>query len=217
MIVNYKLVNSRGTTQKGAWVEGLLMLKLVEGKLEFFFAPGCAVVKYDETEWHRKKFGHFQAMDFLISTAAKHCWVEVKDCIHYSNENQARLSADMSREVRDTNSWVKEKGWEATVSVQRKKPWIVDEVMGKFRATTVGIALAERIQEATLKPYFQWSQSPQMQVILLLTWPISDYKRLAIRLNAKLSQSFLPFNIQTLVINEIEFSNQGYGQVQRLA
>ncbi len=183
------------------------MAKFIENKLEFDFSPALHVIKYDESEWHRRNFGHRPALDFLLSNGQQHWWIEVKDCINFEIQNQFRLSGDAPSEVEKTSDWIAQQGWSEIVKAQRKKPWIVEEIFEKFRSTAVGIALARRVASTNFEPYLEWSCAEGLTVLLLLTWDSREYKRLAERLRARLDQHFQKFNIKTMVVNEHDFSS----------
>ena len=86
----------------------------------------------------------------------------------------------------------------------RAKPFIIDELIEKLRSTLVSVLAAKRQGEAELQPYVAvFDQGMPFSVILLLTWDIADFNRLAQRLQQKLNRVLLPYGLQGLVVNDL--------------
>ena len=181
------------------------MPELREGSLRLEFPDGWQAVKYDETDWYRKRLkGQPKGMDLLIKDTADLCWwVEIKDCEGFEPDNRPRMAPADPEEVEETKKWVRQRGWQNVVRVDRRKPFVVDEVRAKFWDTLAALALAHREGEAWSADYGVGSGSaPDLRVVLLLTWSGSDFKRLAMRLQQKLDQALDVYGVSTFVVNE---------------
>ena len=182
----------------------------VSGGLKCRFPNGWHAIKYDESEWHKKHMkSQLNAMDILATDGSHHWWIEIKDCEGYEPDNQPRLSPIDPEEVQQTRQWVQEKGWDRQVAVRRKKSFIVDEVVEKFRQTLMAIAGAERDQHAGLDHYWVICSSRPLSVVLLLTWNDRDFKRLAARLQEKLEKALSCYGVNAYVINGTPPSSMG--------
>ena len=127
------------------------MAEITEKTLIFTFPDDWNAAKYDETAWHTDQMkNQLHAMDILASKDGLHWWIEVKDCKGFESDNLPRLSASEPEEVVTTQEWVKDQGWKALVKVDRKKLFIVDEIVEKFRHTLFALACAQRAGEPEL-------------------------------------------------------------------
>ena len=179
------------------------MTRLTEGALQCEFDDGCEAIKFDETDWHRQKFGHWQAVDMLAACEGQHWWIEIKDCHGDEQASLPRLSPAEPEAVAATRQWVKEKGFARIVRINRCKPFIIDEVIEKMRDTLVALNFAQRAQHAALRPHAAWCGSAQpLTIVLLLTWDVPDFRRFAGRLQQKLTTALLPYGLSGFVVNE---------------
>ncbi|SFL11221.1 hypothetical protein [Azotobacter beijerinckii] len=178
------------------------MVQLSEGRLRLTFAAGWQALKFDDTAWHRQRFGHHQAMDILAVHGDQHWWIEIKDCEGFEQDNRPRMSPGDPQAVVQTRAWLRSQGLAQQVRAARSKPFIIDEVIEKLRSTLVSVLAAQRQGEAELQPYVAaCNQGVPLNVVLLLTWNITDFRRLAQRLQQKLNSALLPYGLQGLVVN----------------
>lgn len=182
------------------------MVTITEGKdsreLKCIFPNGWDAIKYDESDWHRNRMkSHLKAMDILATNDNHHWWIEIKDCEGYESDNRPRLSPKDSVEVDQTRQWVKDQGWDQRVKADRKKPFIVDEMVEKFHHTLMALACAERDECVTLAKYWVICSRKPLSVVLLLTWDSKDFKRLAMRLQDKLRRALSYYAVDAYVIN----------------
>ena len=179
------------------------MTQVTEGTLVLTFDPDWQVIKYDDTEWHRRRFGHHQAMDVLANGAGRYWWIEIKDCEGFEEQNRPRLNPADPQVLTDTRQEFNADGRALELRVSRKKPFIIDEVIGKLRSTLVGVTAARMQNDATLQPYVSACDvGAPLTVVLLLTWDIADFGRLARLLQQKLSSALEPYGVKGFVINE---------------
>lgn len=178
------------------------MVQLSEGRLRLTFAAGWQALKFDETDWHRQRFGTQKAMDILAVHDDQHWWIEIKDCEGDEQNNLPRMSPTDLPALEQTRTWIRSQGLEGQVRVVRAKPFIIDEVIEKLRSTLVTVLAAQREGEGQLIPYAAaWNQGVQLKVVLLLTWDINDFRRLAHRLQQKLNSALRPYGLQGVVVN----------------
>lgn len=185
------------------------MLKLTEGALQCEFDEGCKAIKFDATDWHRQKFGHCQAVDILATCQGQHWWIEIKDCQGDEQASLPRLSPAEPEEVATTRRWLKEKGFERIVCAERRKPYIIDEVIEKIRDTLVALNFAQRAQDPALLPHAWCGSAQPLTVVLLLSWDVRDFKRFAGRLQQKLTTALLPYGLTGFVVNEHALQDTG--------
>jgi len=178
------------------------MVQLSERRLRLTFAAGWQALKFDETAWHRQHFGHHPAMDILVVHDNQHWWIEIKDCEGFEQDNHPRMSPSDPPAVAQARAWIRAQGLERQVSVSRAKPLIIDEVIEKLRSTLVSVLAAQRQGEAQLQPYAAaCNPGTPLNVVLWLTWDITDFGRLAQRLQQKLNSALRPYGLQGLVVN----------------
>jgi len=183
------------------------MDEITEGTLLCRFADGWKATKYDKTPWHRRRLkSQLKAVDVLATDGSRHWWIEIKDCEGSEEDNRPRMSPIVDDSVVETRQWIEHQGWKGKVSAHRKKPWIVDEVVEKFRHTLAALALAEREGEPSLQDQFLVCEGPPLSVVLLLTWDGSDYRRLAQRLQDKLNGKLAPYNVTGYVFRSVPSS-----------
>lgn len=176
-----------------------------EGRLRFKFADGWAAIKFDDTDWHKVAMkSRLKAMDILATSDQKHWWIEIKDCQTFEPENRPRLAAVESVEVETARIWIKANEWEKIVKVERKKLFIIDEVVAKLQDTVFSLVIASRTSCPELAPFLSAVAGKEnLTVVLLLTWDITDFKRFAKLLHQKLSMALTPYGLQGLIVNEI--------------
>lgn len=181
------------------------MLDITENRLNFQFAEDWNAIKFDDTAWHQVQMkSRLKAMDILACHNQQHWWIEIKDCQGFETENRPRLSQNESAEVKEARDWVDAKGWKPIVSVSRKKAFIVDEILEKMRATLVSLTIASRVNHPDLSAFsVSASQPEKLTIVLLLTWDIKDFKRMARLLQQKLTTALQPYGLQGLVVNEL--------------
>lgn len=186
------------------------MPRLTEGSLQCEFEAGCEAIKFDETDWHRQKFGHCKAMDILATRQGQHWWIEIKDCQGHELASRPRLSPSEPEEVAATRQWLASQEFERTVRADRRKPFIIDEVIEKMRDTLVALNFAQRQQDPALLLHATWCGSSQpLTVVLLLTWDIPDFRRFARLLQQKLTTALLPYSLTGFVVNEHALQDTG--------
>jgi len=178
------------------------MTRLTEGTLQCEFEDGCEAIKFDDTAWHRQKFGHWQAVDMLATCRGQHWWIEIKDCQGHELENRPRLSPAEPEELLATRQWVEAQGFKPIVYAERRKPFIIDEVIEKMRDTLVALNFAQRAQDPALLPHAWCGSAQPMTVVLLLTWDVPDFRRFARLLQQKLTSALLPYGLSGFVVNE---------------
>jgi len=179
------------------------MVEITEGRLKFTFGGGWDAVKYNESRWHTGQMkSQLKAMDILATKDDRHWWIEIKDCEGYEEENRPRLSPAEPDEVGKTRIWIKDQGWAQLIKVDRKKPFIVDEVVAKFRDTLVALACAQRRAEPELVKHEIVAVGQSLTVVLILTWDSREFKRLAQRLQDKLRNALIPYAVDAYVVNE---------------
>ncbi len=190
------------------------MVEITEGKdtreLKFSFPDGWDAIKYDESGWHRNQMkSQLKAMDILATDGDRHWWIEIKDCEGHEPDNRPRLSPNDCDEVKQTRQWVKNQGWDQRVKADRKKPFIVDEMVEKFRHTLVALACAERNEWVDLAQYWVICSRKPLSIVLLLTWDSKDFKRLAMRLQDKLKRALSCYAVDAYVINGTTSATMG--------
>ncbi|MCX7256052.1 MAG: hypothetical protein NTZ64_04770 [Polaromonas sp.] len=185
------------------------MTRLTEGTLECEFDEGCEAIKFDATDWHRQQFGHCKAMDILATSQGRHWWIEIKDCQGDELASLPRLSPAEPEEVATTRRWLKEKGFERIVYAERRKPFVIDEVIEKMRDTLVALNFAQRAQDRALEPHAWCGSAQPLTVVLLLTWDAPDFRRLAGRLQQKLTSALLPYGLSGFVVSEHQLRDIG--------
>ncbi|WP_419616939.1 hypothetical protein [Thiolapillus sp.] len=182
------------------------MVEIIEGSeekgLKCSFPDSWHAIKYDESSWHRKQMkSQLKAMDILATEGNRHWWVEIKDCAGYEDDNRPRLSPNDCNEVIQTRQWVDDRDWSHQVKVSRKKPFIVDEIVEKFRQTLMALSFAEREQNKDLADYWLICSRKPLSIVLLLTWDSPDFNRLAMRLQDKLKNMLSCYGVEAFVIN----------------
>ena len=182
------------------------MSEITEGRITLAFPPTWQVVKYDDCPWHKQhKAGQgAHAMDVLaVGNDHAHWWIEIKDCEGFEAANRPRLSGDDSETVLRTRAWLDAEGIGREVKAQRKKPFIIDEMLLKVRDTLAALAIAHRVAEPDLLPWSLFvNPAPQWNLVLLLTWEIKDFKLLAKRLRTKLEKAFSGYGVNVFVVNQ---------------
>lgn len=110
------------------------MVDIVEGGLNFSFGAGWQAIKYDDTAWYVNQMKRsIKAMDILACKQNSHWWIEIKDCDGYETANTPRMSPADPPGVDQTRTWISTQTFADSVKAQRKKMFIIDEVMQKFR------------------------------------------------------------------------------------
>ncbi|MCK9729260.1 hypothetical protein [Pseudomonas syringae] len=185
-----------------SWI--LPMVDVVEGALRFSFTDDWQVIKYDETLWYTERMKRsLKGVDILAAKENRHWWIEIKDCVGYEPDNLPRLSESPPTSVTHTKAWLDAQVFAEQVKVLRKKPFIIDEVMQKFRDTLVPVVVAHREDDGELSSYTAPAISGQgLVIVLLLTWSPRDYGRLATRLKTKLDMALKPYGLIGFVVNE---------------
>jgi hypothetical protein len=177
------------------------------------FQLGWQALKIDEAPWYRDGDAigtQVKAVDVTAFGPAGHWWIEVKDCHGHEPANQPRLSPGDPKpaELVDTEVWIADKGWDHLVEAKRRKLFVVDEVVQKVAGTLATLAAADRapvteMRAAEVRPYAQaYMPGEPLTVVLLLTWSLPDFSRLASRLTAAMEQRLRAFNVTCLVVNE---------------
>jgi len=181
------------------------MITIPEGRLRFQFPDEWDAIKFDDTQWHKQKMKNkLHAMDILAIHQQQHWWIEIKDCESFETENRPRMSTTDPTEVLDTRNWVDTKGWKKKVNVTRRKQYIVDEILEKLRDTLFSLSIANRENDVEVSSFSKFvNPSLKITIVLVLTWNIIDFKRLAKLLHQKLSTALLPYGLQGFVVNEL--------------
>lgn len=184
-------------------------------QLRFDFPQSWQALKFDDAPWYRNTIQtRVKAMDLVACLDAAHWWIEVKDCKGFETDNRPRLSPSDPEEVAVVKTWAKSQGHDRAVSIQRAKPFVVDEVAEKLEGTLVSLMAAARADARNadaqkLNPFARVLEgSAQWSVVLLLTWDAPDFGRLAMRLRDKLRQRLAAYNVQCFVLNENESAPQ---------
>lgn len=182
------------------------MVKIAEGEgaktLKCVFPDGWLAIKYDESDWHTKQMkSQSKAMDILATDGGSHWWIEIKDCEGYESANRPRLSPSDPKEVEQVRQWIKKQQYGQQVKAVRKKPFVVDEIVEKFRHTLAALACAERKGGAELAQYQVVCSKKPLFVVLLLTWDNKDFGRLAIRMQDKLKNALSCYSVDAYVTN----------------
>ena len=182
-------------------------------QLRFDFPPPWQAIKFDDTPWYRGTIKtRVKAVDVMACLDGVHWWIEVKDCKGFEADNLPRLSPSDPAEVDVVRAWAKSQGHDRAVTIQRAKPFVVDEVAEKLEGTLVSLMAAARADAHNadaqkLNPFARVLEgSAQWSVVLLLTWnpAARDFGRLAMRLRDKLRQRLAAYNVQCFVLNESE-------------
>jgi len=183
----------------------------IEGKLRLNFPRGWRAVKLDEEAWYRDEMkSQVKAVDVIAVRGTTHWWIEVKDCAGYEVDSLPRLQPSEPTCVTEVRQWAKQQGFDKCVQVRRAKPFIVDEVFDKFTGSIISLMAAQRAPEtsksaAKLKPFMAaMSEKTSLNLVLLLTWRGTDFKRLAKLLKTKLEQRVVAFNVTCHVVDELE-------------
>lgn len=182
-------------------------------QLRFDFPETWLAVKFDDTAWYREAIKtRVKGMDVVACLDAAHWWIEVKDCKGFEADNLPRLSPNDPAEVAVVRAWVKSHGHDRMVSIQRAKPFVIDEVAEKLEGTLLSLAAAVRAapvqtDAAAVAPFARaMDATAQWSVVLLLTWnpAARDFGRLAMRLRDMLRKRLAAYNVQCFVLNESE-------------
>lgn len=182
----------------------------IEGKLVVSFPADWLAVKLDDEAWYREDMNSkVKAVDVVATRGNDHWWIEVKDCAGFETENMPRLSEAEPQAVTQTRQWIKQQGFDRDAQVKRYKPFIVDEVFEKFMGSVVCMVAAQRARQASrktaaLEPFMAaLNDRNSLNLALLLTWQLPDFKRLATRLNTKLEQRMKAFAVTCFVVDEM--------------
>ncbi|MEA5673162.1 hypothetical protein VA602_17665 [Pseudomonas sp. MH2] len=183
------------------------MVDIVEGGLTFSFGAGWQAIKYDETAWYANQLrsggSGLKAMDILACKQNSHWWIEIKDCDGHETASTPRISPADPVGVDQTRAWINTQTFAGSVKAQRKKLFIIDEVMQKFRDTLTSAVVAQRLRSAELLPFIGPSHSNEsLVIVLVLTWGLPDYARLASRLQQKLNTALVPYGMTGFVVNQ---------------
>lgn len=182
-------------------------------QLRFDFPEPWQALKFDESAWYRNTIKtRVKAMDLVACLDATHWWIEVKDCKGFEADNRPRLSPSDPEEVAVVRTWAKSQGHDRAVSIQRAKPFVVDEVAEKLEGTLLSLAAAVRAtpvqtDAAAVAPFARaMDAAAQWSVVLLLTRnpAARDFGRLAMRLRDMLRKRLAAYNVQCFVLNESE-------------
>jgi hypothetical protein len=177
-----------------------------EGKLRFQFGNGWTAVKLDVTDWHRRQMkSQLKAMDILAHHNGQHWWIEIKNFEGDEESNSPRMTPTELAEVKETREWVDAKGWKPIVTVAYRKEYIIDEVLAKVQQTIISLAVAARANHSDLISFAGFSHPPvKINIVLLIFWAITDFKRFARLLQQKLDTALQPYGMQGIVMtNEI--------------
>ncbi len=200
------------------------MPEIVESTLRLGFGQDVKVIKFDATQWHTKHMrSSLKAMDILATrpgtvaadaaaadaaaadaAQCAHWWIEVKDCLGDEAANQTRMAPAELPEVESTREWLAQQGWYSMVAVQRRKPYIVDELVMKLRDTLASMSIAAQQLEPELADFVVLPRQ-KLTLVLLLCWEssgVNEFKRLALRLKAKLDTALAPYGFEGVIVNE---------------
>ncbi|MEN9867859.1 MAG: hypothetical protein RL748_3449 [Pseudomonadota bacterium] len=187
------------------------MVEIVEGSLSFQFGVGLNAIKFDKTDWHLHQMrSSLKAMDILANNAnpdltgdrpIRHWWIEIKNCLGDEAANQTRMAPTDLPEVKSTSDWIKQQGWEAQVAVRPRKMYIIDELIAKLRDTLASMNLAALHADPELAPFLLASRQ-NLTIVLIISWELNDFKRLAKALQTKLERALQPYGLQGFVVGE---------------
>jgi hypothetical protein len=189
------------------------MEPMTEGTLQLTFNPGWHAIKFDETPWYAVSSNlsahGVKAMDVTaLGPGGHHWWIEIKDCVGYEADNLPRLALNPPPEVKATQTWANDQGWKGRVEAKRAKLFVADEVLQKVVGTVATLTAAARApatdaHAAAVRPFVAAGMAgSRWNVVLLLTWNIPDYGRLASRLKTALEQRLRAFDVTCHVVNE---------------
>lgn len=187
------------------------MAVITEGTLQLTFNPDWHPIKFDETPWYAVSnlSAHgVKAMDITALGPDGHWWIEIKDCVGHEADNYPRLALAPPPEVKATQTWANDQGWKPLVEAKRAKLFVADEVLQKVVGTVATLTAAARApatdaHAAAVRPFVTaGTAGSKWSVVLLLTWDIPDYGRLAGRLKTALEQRLRAFNVSCHVVNE---------------
>lgn len=194
--------------------KGQRMLELdIEGKLKLSFPAGWQATKLDDEPWYRHDMqSQLRAVDVVAAQGTTHWWIEVKDCLGYETENRPRFSPAEPAALATARQLIAQNGLDKEVKVKRAKPFIIDELVEKVIGSMTCLATAQRAahsatQAAALQP-FASAAAPgtSWNVVLLVTWAPTDFKRLARLLTTKMSQRLAAFGVACFALNEHELA-----------
>ncbi|PXW92408.1 hypothetical protein C7444_12417 [Sphaerotilus hippei] len=188
------------------------MEPITEGTLQLTFNPGWHAIQFDKTPWYAVSHLNAHGVMAMDVTArgpdGHHWWIEIKDCVGYEADNLPRLAIDPPSEVKATQTWANEQGWKGRVEAKRAKMFVADEVLQKVVGTVATLTAAARApvtdaHAAAVRPFVAACMTgSRWNVVLLLTWNIPDYGRLASRLKTALEQRLRAFDVTCHVVNE---------------
>ncbi len=185
------------------------MVDIAEGTLLLRFPAPWHAIKFDESAWYQEVVKtRVKSMDVLAVDGNVHWWIEIKDCFGHETVNRPRLSDQDPPEVALVSSWSSTQGYDSTVKVTRKKLFVCEEVVQKFEGCIASLAAAKRagvgaLAATEIQPYASFADSHAVvYAVLLLTWDIPDFGRLAMRLRDKLRQRMSAYNVTCYILNE---------------
>lgn len=184
------------------------MTIITEGTLQFDFAPDWDVIKFDDNLFYSKIRGTgVQAMDVLGKNNDIFWWIEIKDCQGHESACAFRFDENTeSPELAKAKNFLKKEKLDS-ITVAIKKPFIIHEIMKKFRDTLVTLHAAKYTNESSLSNFSLLdNEAIKIKIILLLTLNDIEFKRLAKGLQQKLNTALLPYGLQGFVVNEETFS-----------
>lgn len=184
------------------------MTIITEGKLQFDFASGWDVIKFDGDDnlFYRKIRGTgVKAMDFLIKNNNRFWWVEIKDFEGHESACEFRLDENIkSPELAKVKNFINKENLDS-VCVAIKKPFIIHEIMKDYRDTLVVLHAAKYTNESSFSNFLLLNNEP-VKIVLLLTLNDIEFKRRAQKLQHRLNTALKPYGLQGFVVNKEGFS-----------
>lgn len=190
------------------------MLELdIEGKLKLSFPAEWQATKLDDEPWYRNEMrSQLRAVDVVAAQGTTHWWIEVKDCLGYETENLSRFSPAEPAALSAVRQLLAQNGLDKEVKVKRAKPFIIDELAEKITGSLICLATAQRAgpgagNAAALQPFASAAAAgTNWNIVLLVTWAPTDFKRLARLLTTKMSQRLAAFGVACFALNEHELA-----------
>lgn len=185
----------------------------IEGRLRLSFPAQWQAIKLDDAPWYRQDLkSRVKAVDVVAVDGMTHWWIEVKDCRGFEQNNRPRLSPAEPDAVIAVRNYAKDNDLLDEVIVKRAKAFIVDELAEKVEGALICMATARRASSASekaaaLAPFVEAvATGATWNIVLLLTWDPSDFKRLANRLSTKIQQRLVAFHVHCHVVNEADLA-----------
>ncbi len=190
----------------------------------FFYGKRAGqATKLDDEPWYRIEMQSRQrAVDVVAAQGTSHWWIEVKDCHGYEKDNLPRFTPAEPKAMSTARQLIAQHGLDNEVRIKRAKPFIVDELAEKVAGSMICLAMAQRASISNDHAASLWafasaaSVGSSWNIVLLVTWAPSDFKRLAKLLMTKMSQHSVANGVTCLVVNEHQLAPGQPWTVERM-